>query len=118
MNRFLNNPHDEFFKLVFSRKDVVSEFLTSFLNLDINASSLSFIPLEKNTKYKKYYLDLAFKTKYKNTDTQIYLLFEHKSYPDKNVYFQILSYALSVWQEEKENLTPIIPIIFYHGKKF
>ena len=109
------NPHDDFFKLVFSKKEVVIDFLNEFLNLNI--TTLSPLPTEKNTKYKKYFLDLAFKTKYKNSDAQIYIVFEHKSYPDKMVYFQILNYALSIWEEEKENLTPIIPIIFYHGRE-
>jgi len=117
MNRFLKNPHDEFFKVVFSKKEVIKDFLKDFLKLEVDFSSLSLIPTEKK-RYKKLFLDLAFKTKYKNKDTQIYLIFEHKSYPDKMVYFQILSYAMSIWEEEKENLTPIIPIIFYHGKNF
>ena len=113
-----SHPHDDFFKLVFSKKEVMKSFIEEFMNdLEIDSSSLTLIPTEKNTKYKRFYLDLAFKTKYKNKDAQIYIVFEHKSYPDKMVYFQILNYALSIWQEEKENLTPIIPVIFYHGKK-
>jgi predicted transposase/invertase (TIGR01784 family) len=116
MNRFLKNPHDEFFKTVFSKKEVIRDFL-KFIGVEVDYNSLTLLPTEKNTKYKKFYLDLAFKTKYKNKDAQVYILFEHKSYPDKKVYFQVLNYALSIWEKE-EKLTPIIPIIFYHGKNF
>ena len=113
-----SHPHDDFFKLVFSKKEVIKSFIEEFMpDLKIDSSYLTLIPTEKNTKYKRFFLDLAFKTKYKDKDAQIYIVFEHKSYPDKTVYFQILNYALSIWQEEKENLTPIIPVIFYHGKK-
>jgi len=116
LNRFLKNPHDEFFKVVFSKKEVVSDFL-KFIGVEVDYNNLTLLPTEKNTKYKKFYLDLAFKTKFKNEDAQVYILFEHKSYPDKKVYFQILNYAMSIWEKE-DKLTPIIPIIFYHGKKF
>ena len=51
----------------------------------------------------------------------IYLLFEHKSSPDKFVAFQILRYMTRIWEKslaEKEKSLPLVlPIVFYHGKR-
>jgi len=46
------------------------------------------------------------------------LLFEHKSQPELYPHLQLLGYMLQIWQTCKNNkqpLTPIIPILFYHG---
>jgi len=101
--------HDDFFKLIFGKKEEVA--LSHFLK--INTSSLTLLSKEKN--YKKLFLNLTFRANYKNKNAQI--VFKHKSYPDNRIYFQILSYAMSIWQKAKENLTPIIPIIFYQRKQ-
>ena len=42
-------------------------------------------------------------------------LFEHKSYRDPNVAFQLLKYQFYIY--EKREKIPIIPIVFYHGEK-
>ena len=50
----------------------------------------------------------------------IYLLFEHKSFPDALVALQLLRYMVSQWQQqvkEKVPLTPIIPLVVYHGER-
>jgi hypothetical protein len=51
----------------------------------------------------------------------IYALIEHKSAPDKWVAVQILRYEVATWDAEikarARRLTPIIPIVFYHGAK-
>ena len=51
---------------------------------------------------------------------EIYLVFEHKSYPDKFTLIQILSYCIAVWENDLKkgiNPRPIIPVIFYHGRR-
>jgi len=57
----------------------------------------------------------------KQTQVKVALLFEHKSYPDKYVIFQILRYILKIWEKHtlKDGNPPmiVIPIIFYHGKE-
>src|SRR5699024_8275428 len=48
-------------------------------------------------------------------------LFEHKSYPTKDIALQLLGYMLEVWKREvnkkkSDVLPPIIPLVIYHGK--
>jgi predicted transposase/invertase (TIGR01784 family) len=53
-------------------------------------------------------------------EAYIYFLFEHKSYPDPLVGLQLLRYMVRFWEGQvKENgqLTPIIPLVIYHGEK-
>ena len=45
---------------------------------------------------------------------------EHKSYKDKKVILQLLSYMLKMWKRDmgdKRPLRIIIPLVFYHGRK-
>ena len=46
-------------------------------------------------------------------------LFEHKSYRDPNIAFQLLKYQFYIYEKnhEKRERIPIIPIVFYHGEK-
>ena len=88
--------------------------------------------------------DLLFKVKLKNgMKLLVYLLIEHKSFIDRWVLFQVWGYILRICEREREinkvlrkkkrednykkkrpknegieeeYLTPIIPIILYHGK--
>ncbi len=49
----------------------------------------------------------------------IYILFEHKSYQDRSIYFQLLRYMYLMWQEdirEGRELRVIVPYVFYHGR--
>ena len=52
----------------------------------------------------------------------IYFLFEHKSFPDYLTAFQLLRYQVKIWSQElreekgKSSLTPIIPLVVYHGR--
>ena len=53
-------------------------------------------------------------------NTRIFFLFEHKSYPDRNVLLQVLYYqAAHYWKQVRENQPPelMIPIIFVHGQR-
>src|SRR5699024_11029260 len=49
-----------------------------------------------------------------------YFLFEHKSYPDKTVAFQLLKYMAEIWntkikKENVDQLPIILPLVVYHG---
>jgi predicted transposase/invertase (TIGR01784 family) len=65
--------------------------------------------------------DLLYKIPLKSgTSVYIYLLFEHKSYYDPKIFTQLLEYLSKIysWQmENQENLTVVIPFVFYHGEK-
>lgn len=49
-------------------------------------------------------------------DCNIYLLFEHKSYPDPNILDQLLRYLREI-HEQQTTKAPILTVVFYHGKK-
>lgn len=49
----------------------------------------------------------------------VYTLFDHKSYVDSDVAFQLFRYQARIWEQlprlEKNKLPPIFPVVFYHG---
>ena len=126
MDKNLINSHDKFFKELFSQREKVKEFVSKTLPSEIT-QKLNFETLEiDKTEYisknlKTSFSDLVYNCIYgKNTKIKISLLFEHKSYPETYPHFQLLGYMLNIWQtqlNQKESLTPVIPIIFYHGER-
>ncbi|GIX43020.1 MAG: transposase [Leptospiraceae bacterium] len=121
-----NQPHDWFFKMIFSLEKNIESFLKLFfpdIYKNIVLGSLKFYNTEKlSKKYKKFYLDIAFdckfKTQKKDLEVQIYIVFEHKSYIDRHTPSQILYYKAVLAEEDEKNnrlYKPVIPIVFYHG---
>jgi predicted transposase/invertase (TIGR01784 family) len=116
-------PHDWFFKQVFSNSKNVQDFLSIFLpdlSQKIQLSSLELVPSEKfSNNQKKHFLDLLYKCKLKDKEAYIRLIFEHKSYVDKKLPLQLMQYNAVIWEEalkEKDYYPPIINIVFYHGQ--
>jgi len=120
----INRPHDTFFKQLMSDLAVLRDFLKMVLPRKVLAhldlGSLKVIDTEKtNRKYKKYYLDLSAQCKLEDQPGELYLIFEHKSYPDKLTLVQILNYMAVVFEQDianGRNPRPILPIVFYHGR--
>ena len=121
----IKRPHDSFFKKLMSDPDAVRHFLKGFLPVSISRKldydSLKVIDTEKTgRKYKKFYLDLSVECRLSGSESEIYIVFEHKSYPDKLTLIQILNYCAVVWEtniRNREPLRPIIPVVFYHGRR-
>jgi predicted transposase YdaD len=120
----VKKPHDSFFKGIFGDVSNTRDFLKSYLPQDlvkkINFDRITISDTEKeDVEYNKSYFDLSVLCEINSKPSQIYIIFEHKSYKDKLTLIQILSYCLVMWEKEindnKKNLTPIIPFIFYHG---
>ncbi len=49
------------------------------------------------------------------------VLFEHKSYPEPLIAFQLLPYMIRIWERDLRQpgpvqLTPILPVVVYHGR--
>ena len=120
-----DKPHDRLFKLLFSDPQNLKDFIKYFLpkelvkHLDLN--SLEIIPSEKSSlpQKKRKFLDLIIKCKIQEKTAHIYILFEHKSTPDKFTIIQIISYIISIWEEnlrKGEEFIPVIPVVFYHGE--
>lgn len=53
----------------------------------------------------------------------VFILFEHKSYPDRWVALQMLRYVVAIWQRQRSRsprrplLEEIVPVVVYHGSK-
>jgi hypothetical protein len=117
-------PHDAFFKESFSMLAIAKEYVLHFLpqaivsKLDLDQMVLD------NTTYitpelEQYYADLVWTCKYGKSKVRIAFLFEHKSKPEKYPHLQLLRYLLEIWDRDvksKKPLTPVIPIVIYHGK--
>ena len=88
------------------------------LNLDtLTPVDASFV----DEVFQEHHSDLLFEvTTNKGSRVSIYILFEHKSYPDKWVLLQLLRYLVNIWQQSvkdgSQQLQPILPIIIYHGE--
>ena len=141
----IKNAHDSFFKKLFSDKNTIKSFLTIALPEDL----LSNIELEKididptgyvSEAMEGSFSDIVVKTRIKGEKKEkqkengkkskkrgkdngipadIYIIFEHKSYRDRNIYFQLLKYMYMMWEQdyrEGKELRVIIPLVFYHGR--
>jgi len=124
----IENPHDSFFKSMLGKKENAIDFLQNYLpEKIIQIIDLNYLEIRKDTFVEKelqaYFSDLLYKTKLKRSNLYLYFLFEHKSYPDKLVAFQLLKYMVRIWEKEIKNnkklkkMPSIIPYIFYHGKR-
>jgi predicted transposase/invertase (TIGR01784 family) len=52
-------------------------------------------------------------------ESYVYVLFEHKSYPDPRIAWQLLRYMTRIWEQadkQKQPLLPIVPLVVYHGR--
>jgi hypothetical protein len=123
-----SKPHDEFFKASFGRKDVALDYLQQLLPPAILAE-LDLSKLSKvNASYtspglREFFSDLVYECPLKNVENlsvTVSLLFEHKSNVPVYPHFQLLRYLVEAWEDQikqKKGLTPIIPIVIYHGEK-
>jgi predicted transposase/invertase (TIGR01784 family) len=114
-------PHDTFFKQIFSDSKRVKILLDIFAE-DIAQDIHSITPINTeilSSKSQKFMLDLLFSCKAEDQDAYIRVVLEHKSYLDKELPIQLSYYNSAIWEEaikEKEYYPPIINIVFYHGK--
>jgi len=130
----MSTPHDVFFRDVWARKDIAEDFLRNYLPEPLvdqfrwetlKPRSESFV----KTGRKKQFSDLLFEVRRADRDAEalVYVLFEHKSYPDPHVTVQLLRYMAAIWEQYLEErsggdrqlreLPPIIPLVFYHGAR-
>jgi predicted transposase YdaD len=123
----LTNPHDRLFKEVFSRPETAADFLANYLPSDVaGALNLTDLQLVKDSfvdsDLKEFFSDLLYRVRLGQTqDAFVYVLFEHKSAPDKWAAFQLLRYMVKIWtpmaEERGRRLPPIIPLVLYQGKR-
>ncbi len=121
----INNPHDALFKSMFLVKENLQDLLLGTLPKEVlqglKPETLEYDPSEYvDEELSPYFKDISCNLKYGYRNIKISLLYEHKSYPDKNIHLQLLRYILNVWENQvanKQELTPVITMVFYHGKR-
>jgi predicted transposase/invertase (TIGR01784 family) len=92
------NPHDHFFKASWSRPEVAKGFLTHYLPAEVRAVlDLNTLRLSKDSfideALQGHYSDLLYHVeRYSGQGVYVYVLMEHKSYPDRWTVFQLLRY--------------------------
>ena len=124
----LNNPHDRFFREAFSRKELAAGFVREYLPVKfaglIDIGSLEIVKDSYVDKeLRQHYSDIVYKVKIDGKPSYLYLLFEHKSYVDPLVGFQLLRNMVKIWetylkQERKARRLPlVVPLVIYHGQR-
>lgn len=121
----IQNPHDKFFKETLGNVATAKDFLVNYLPDHImKVINVNTLELQKdnfiNKELVENFSDLLFKVDIDEKEGYIYFLFEHKSYPDKGVAFQLLKYMVEIWEakanKENKELPIVIPLVIYHGK--
>jgi predicted transposase/invertase (TIGR01784 family) len=130
------NPHDSVVRQTLGRPEVAQGYFRHNLPKELLAR-LDLTTLERvqdsfvDPELHPSASDLLFTVDYLfegDTDSEsdkllLYLLIEHKSYPDRMTLFQLLRYMVRIWElycadnRRCSSLSPIYPMILYHGKK-
>ena len=115
--------HDRFFKGFYSDPKLARELLQLiFSKEELKAYDLKNLKIEKDTfgeKRADLIVSVPFKTSPK-IRLKIFILLEHKSSYDKNLFDQLLDYQILMRKhsiQQKGYPQPIIPVLFYHGKQ-
>lgn len=123
--------HDKFFKNTFSKPENVRTFLNVTLPESIREaidfSNIEIDPTDYvSQRFKEHFSDVVARTTMKSEEegkeleTDIYILFEHKSCRDAAIFIQLLLYMYLMWEKdiaENKPLRVIIPLVFYHGRE-
>ncbi|RQP19821.1 MAG: hypothetical protein EAS52_01200 [Parapedobacter sp.] len=129
----ITNKHDSFLRKVLADKQVAIDYFRSALPAHI-AGMLDFSTLEPlpgtyvSKDLQTTVSDVVYTCQRRDGrgSVHICLLVEHKSAPDKYTPVQIGGYIFSGYGQQirqrrkqriKQRLSPIIPILFYHGKQ-
>jgi predicted transposase/invertase (TIGR01784 family) len=125
----LRHPHDAFFKETFGRTEIAADYLRHYLPPAVAARlRLEALEPQRDTfvdpDLQEHFSDLLYRVPLVGTEEQehiyVYTLFEHKSYADKFVAYQLLRYMLRIWKRtlaQEQRLVPILPIVLYHGER-
>ncbi len=104
----IQNAHDRFFKNTFGNVAIAKDFLNNYLpqNL-INLVDIDTLEPQKDShvdeEFKESFSDLLFKARINNKEGYVYMLFEHKSYPSRDIAFQLLKYMVRIWERQLEH---------------
>jgi predicted transposase/invertase (TIGR01784 family) len=121
-------PYDTFFRQAFSTPGAAleltrlaaPEFAEQFAGAIVTVERDSLVPAELRSRHT----DLLVRFDQKKRHAYAFVLYEHKSYPDRWVSLQLLRYLVIIWSREQKrggkaakHLPPIMPIVLYHGAR-
>ncbi len=121
------NPHDKFFRESLGRREIARDIIKEYMPQQIRKQmDLKTLKISKDSHIDKeladHFSDIIYQVKMAGKSSYVYLLFEHKSYSDAHVFFQLLRNMVKIWEGYlKQNVNAkklplIIPLIFYHGR--
>ena len=122
----IHNPHDRFFKQIFSRLETTREFLRAHLPRRlVRAAKWHTLKLRPGSfvdeRLAAYSSDLLFSVELRGSPLLLYCLFEHRSTVDPNMPFRLLVYMVRIWEQWFKEADPgqkppcIIPIVLHQG---
>lgn len=105
----VHNPHDKLFRETMSDRDTAIDFLKTYLPAEVLAClKLSALRIAKDSfvdeKLQAYYSDILYIVETAGEMGYVYILFEHKSYPDWWIHLQLndcrpfCDYCAILWQ--------------------
>ena len=120
----VKNPHDKLFKNLFSSPEFFKDFLKVSVGEDFADKLIDGSYAEAKTEFigrdlQEYYSDIIYTARVGKTEYQFAFLIEHKSYPDKQVTFQILNYLQKMLEKswsQKKFIQPVLAFLVYHGE--
>lgn len=122
MEKTSTSHHDIFFKSFYSNPKFAYEiFQLIFSKAELKAYDWKKLKAEKDSLKDKR-ADLVFSVPLKNNPQvhfKIFILLEHKSHYDPKLFNQLLYYQTFIHEHTQQSgqPSPVIPVLFYHGKK-
>ncbi|MBE7471959.1 MAG: Rpn family recombination-promoting nuclease/putative transposase [Anaerolineales bacterium] len=126
METALTNPHDSFFKDLFTRQEAAHDFLKHYLPPDVAAAlDPTRLEIRKDSfidpDLQAHFSDILYRVGLvQGNAAYVYVLFEHKSYPEPRIAWQLLRYMARIWEQadkQGEPLLPVLPLVVYHGRQ-
>jgi predicted transposase/invertase (TIGR01784 family) len=128
-DKYLSQPHAKAFTFFFKEKETAISMLKGYLPGNIK-KKLNFksVKISKDSfidkRLKNYFADLLYEIEMESGKKSafIYILFEHKYWPDWFVCLQLLKYMVRIWElflkqnKDARYLPVIFPLVLYHGK--
>ena len=115
-------PHDDFFKLLLSMKEVIRDLTCNALEKEvaeqIDLDSLRLDPTDyRDEQLAGLFSDVVYECRFKDADVtlNISILWEHKSKFKAGVKFQLLNYMVEIWrtqQRQKKANNLVLSIVF------
>jgi len=134
MDEIVKSPHDIFVKEVLSNRENARDFFFNYLPalvrdlVDMESLEVckdSFVEKELREYFSDmlYRLNLSGESEGEQQEgAYLYLLFEHKSAPQRWIALHLLRYQVKIWElylkqnKEARALPMIIPLVLYHGE--